>query len=288
MTAAFERRYELTLAKQAKGAGFFDAVLPNAIIIRGMEIKFKIERSLEPTPNGATIDVFNLADNTRVEFQKKPLRVRLDVGYARQAQLSRLIEGDLMFSGGDRKDGNVITSFTVGDGERSYVEARVSRSLTSGVNIKSVIGEIASSMGLKLPTSVADATALLKQYSGGATLHGPSRDQMTKALRGTGYGWSIQDGALQILRDTDTRAGFAEIVSPSTGLVGSPEYGASHEANKPPVLKFKVVLRPGLVPGGRVKVESAEVNGFFRLTKIIHTGDFRDNDWYSECESNPL
>lgn len=286
MGLAFDRRYELTLSKPA--GGFF-GVLPNGLRVQGLEIKFKVERSLEPTPNTAEVSVYQLARTTIAEFQKRPLHVRLDVGYVNDRQLARLIEGDLMFAASKRDgQGNTITTFQVGDGERSYVDARIGVSFGSGVNIKTAIGAVAESMGLKVPKNAAEAPEFLKQFSGGLTLRGPSRDVMNTLTEKTGFSWSTQDGQLQMLRASDTRSGNVELISVANGLVDSPEYGLPKQPFKPPVLKFKTLLKPQLVPGGRVKMESLEISGFFRLIKTVHTGDFRDNDWYSECEANPL
>jgi hypothetical protein len=286
-TLAFKRRYELTLAKPIPNTFF--GVLPNAIIVRGLEIKFKVERSLEPTPNTAEVSVYNLSDAHRAEFQKRPLHVRLDVGYQSDTQLSQLIKGDLMFASSKRDgNGNIVTTFTVGDGERAYGDARMNVALGPGTNLKTAIGVVAGSMGLSTPKNAQQAGELLKQFSGGLTMVGPSRKALGDLLRGTGFGWSIQDGQLQLLRDADTHTGLVEVISVENGLIESPEYSAPKEPGKPPVLKAKRLLRPQIAPGTRVKMESKEINGFFRVIKVAHTGDFRDNDWYTEIEANPV
>ncbi len=284
MGVAYDRRYELTLAKPT---GFFGQN-PNALVIRAMEVKFKIERSLEPTPNTAEILVYNLNDASRAIFQKKPLHVRLTTGYTSDTTLIRLIEGDLMFATTTRVGPDAITKFVIGDGERAFVEARVNASFSGGVNARTAISTVAQTMGLTMPKSASEAGEFLKQFSSGVSLRGPSQKVMSKLTKGTGFGWSMQDGQLQMLRDKDVRAGLAELISVQTGMIGSPDFAAPAAPDKPAVCKFKVQLRPQLIPGGRVKIESAEINGLFRIAKVTHTGDFRDNDWYTECESNPL
>jgi hypothetical protein len=291
MTVAYDRRYELTLAKPL--ASQFFGFLPNALVIRGMEIKFKVERSLESSPNTAEVSVYNLSDSSRAEFQRRPLHVSLDVGYAgsqsvARPPLSRLLSGDLMFASTKRTGPDIITTFVIGDGERSYVDARVNLSFGSGTNLKTAIASVAGSMGLTMPSNAASAKEFLKQFSGGMSVRGPSRDAMSKLVAGSGFGWSTQDGQLQLLRDADTRPGLVELISARTGLIDSPNFGAPKKPGDPPVLTFRALLRPQLIPGGRVKIESAEINGVFRLSKVTHTGDFRDNDWYSECEGNPV
>lgn len=286
MAIAFNRRYALTLVKPAVDTFF--GPLPNGTLITGLEIRFKVERSLEPTPNTAFVEVLNLSESSRATLQQKPLRCRLEVGYQRDARLATLFDGDMTFAASKRDDGNVVTKLTVGDGARSFTEARVSTSLTKGVDVRTAVKEIAKSMGLAIPTNIEGVKNLGKQFATGLTLRGPSRDLMTRILGDTGVGWSIQDGQLQLLGETDTRAGLIELISPTNGMIGSPDYGAPKDPFKPAILKVRRLLRPQIFPGTRVKIKSAEIDGVFRVAKVVHTGDFRDNDWYTDLECNPL
>ncbi len=285
MSRLFKRSFQLTLAKPQPNT-FFGSFLPNALIVRALKVRFKIERSLEADPNTSTISVYNLSEASRAEFQVLPMHIRLDVGYGNE--LSGLFAGDLMFASSKKEGMDWITTFTLGDGERSYVESRVNRSFGAGVNLKDAIGETAKSMGLKIPSNVADAKGLAGQFVSGLSVTGPSRSQMSKLLGPRGYTWSIQDGQLQILGPNDHRAEAAIRIARDTGMVESPELGAPKEPGKPPTLTAKCLINTQIIPGGRIFLDAQKLKGLFRVERVRHSGDSRDRDWYSEIEAIPL
>jgi len=89
------------------------------------------------------------------------------------------------------------------------------------------------------------------------------------------------------LRDNEDTGRMIPELSPSSGLIGSPEFGAA-EKNKGPVVKFKSLLDGRIKPGGRVKLNSLRYTGEVRVTKLSHSGDTAGGDWYTACEGEPL
>jgi len=279
------RRVAVTIARLKQNTFF--GVLPNAIVVRDLRVKFKVEKSLGEDPNTCAVEIYNFAESTRAEVEHKPLHVRLDAGWGENLQ--RLFTGDLTHAS-TKRDGNVgwITTLTLAEGGRAYQNARVKSSFAKGTKAKAAIAEIAESMGLKMPTNVNEAKELAEQFVSGVSLTGPSRTQMTKILKGKGFGWSIQNDELQILRRGDVRAETAYLVNQRTGMLGSPALGAPNEPGEAPTLTLKMRLYPALTPGARIKVEAAKINGIFRLSKVTHTGDTRGAEWYTDIEAKQL
>lgn len=281
----FDRRLELTISKPT---GFFGQSKTNTVVIRDLKVRFKVDKTLDAKPNTATVEIFNLNSVSTAVFQKRPLHVRLDVGYARDAQLNRLIEGDMISAVPSRSGPDSIMLLNLGSGERAFVEARTNTVFGKGVDKRTVVKHIAASMGLSIPTSVESAKALATQFSEGFSLKGSSQDLLSKQLRGTGLQWSIQDDKLQILGSQETLKGQVEVISPATGLLDSPVYAPSVTPGTPPNLRCKLLLRPQISPGMRVKVESQDFSGFFKILKVGHSGDSRDNEWYTQFDASPL
>ena len=125
MARLYNRSASLTIARPTSGE-FTLAPLPNAIEISGLSMSFKIEKSLEPGPNTCEVIVFNLAENTRAEFQRKPLHVILEAGY--DDVTSRLFAGDMRWARSSREGPDWQTKILIGDGDRAYRHARMNRS----------------------------------------------------------------------------------------------------------------------------------------------------------------
>lgn len=284
MTRLFHREVELTIARPVQGTFFKNQ--PNAVVIKDLRVSFSVEKHLGKEPNPCRISVYNLSENTRAELQTKPLHIRLEAGYDGETQ--RIFHGDLIWTDTKVQNASLITSLEVADGARAFKHARVNRSFKAGIDTKTALRETAKSMGLSLPTNVEEARELASQFASGLSLQGPSSREMTRLLKPHGMNWSIQDGRLQILKGDQSREGQALIISPDTGLVGTPEFGAPPQSKEPPTLRFRMLLFPELTPGGKIIVQSKPVQGLFRLEKVLHLGDTRGKEWYSDCEARPL
>lgn len=293
----FKRGARLTLSKpftEQRGGRFgsFFAVQPNGIEIGGADLgegalrfSFQIEKNIQKQPNDAEIKIYNLSAEHRALFGAKPLHVRLDVGY--DGDLERLFVGDLRWADQQKDSVTWETVLSVGDGERAYKHALVNRSFKPGVSRREVANEAIRAMGLEAPAGMEGLSGMLDQFAGGFSMEGPAHRELSRALEPTGAEWSVQDGRLQVLRDGDVRADQAVLVTPPpTGrLVGVPEYGPSKEKGKPAKLKLKMLLEPGLTPGGLIQVNSLGVKGLFKVVRIVHAGDTEGAAWHSEIEA---
>lgn len=279
------RLAELTLARPQSGEYF--KAQPNAIRITDLRLDFSITKAIGEKPNDCSITVFNLSDSARAEFIRKPLRIELLVGY-KDTGVSRLFVGDMRFGHSMLDKVDWVTKLQLGDGDRAFNHAHISRSYKGGVSLRTAVTDVAASMGLRVPKSLDDFKEMAQQFSGGLTLEGPSQAQLTKLLRARGMQWSIQDGSMQVLRAGDVRNNEAIVVSQQTGLVGTPDYGAPKEPGTPPTLSARMLLYPGLIPGGKVKVETASIKGLFRVERVQHVGSTHGPDWYSSFEARPL
>jgi len=280
MTARlYKREVEITLSRST---GFFEQDPSNQIIISDMRVQFNVTKNLRDEPNTCELTITNLASETRAALQVLPLHVRIAAGYDGETQ--ELFAGDMFWAGSSREGVDWLTKIQVGDGTRARANARISRTFKSGADPRQVIGDVAKSMGLKIPRSLAEGTDFLHSLSSGVTVDGPSHEQMTKLLAPKGYGWSVQGGKLQVLKDGETLGGEAIVINKDAGMVGSPDFGAPSDDKQPPVLTVKTLLKPELRCGGRIALESRAINGLFRVNKLTHAGDTAGSAWHSTIE----
>jgi hypothetical protein len=286
MTLYLDRRAELTVSRLDQST-FFATEPGNAIIIRdrdevtggrvGLRVTFSIAKSLTSDPNTCEVTIYNLAERTRSALQHNPLQVRLDAGY--QGNVQTIFVGDLKRAPSTPTGVDWATKLELGDGARAYKRATVSRSYLGGVNVRTLVGDLAKSMGLTVPRTIAEAREFGNELAGGEALHGPSAREMSRVLKAQNLSWSVQDGQLQILRPTDVRANEAIV---------SPEYGPPAKPGGAPLLTVRVLLQPDLTPGGKIHVRSRAINGNFRMERVVHTGDTAGQDWYSTIEAKAL
>ncbi len=280
------RAVRVTVAKPLPDV-FFRTNPLNAVVITEMRVMFKITKSLKPEPNKCECTIVNLSETTRNEFAKLPLHLRIDAGYGEN--LERLFEGDLNWAYSKHVGTEWLTKLESGDGARAFKFAQVNRSFKGGTDAKTLVTEVAKSMGLKMPANIADAKELAKKFTSGVSLTGDSRHAMTGLLKSRGLGWSMQDGRLQILGN-EALEGEALVLSEDTGMIEVPDLGAPSKPGALPVLKIKHTLYPGLTPGRKIAPKSRGITGVFRISQVTHTGDtFGDGTaWSTEVEATPL
>lgn len=267
---------------------FFKTNPLNAIVIEDLRVSFKCEKTLKSEPNKSEVMIYNLSAHTRAEIQKLPLYVIVEAGY--NGHLEKIFEGDLRYSFSKQNftDATWETKLEIDDGGRAFKHAYVSRAYRPGASAKALVADVAKSMGLTIPKNAAGARELIKKFSSGATLEGPSAEQMTKLLKPHGMGWSVQDGRLQILGG-GALEGTAFVISSDSGMMGSPEFTSPSKPGEPPTLKIKHRLYPALTPGRKIQPRSRAIPaGLFRLSKVTHTGDNFANDFATDIEATPL
>jgi hypothetical protein len=279
----FNRKIRVTIATPIKGD--FAAVSTNVVEIENLRVQFKVDKGLGKEPNQCEVVVTNLSPERRAQVQTRGGKFILQAGY--ESGIRQLFIGDIRTLDHLRDGPNWHTKISSGDGERAFRFARVNESFKGGVTVGDVVNVLASALGLGLGNVPLVVDQLSAQYVNGFSAFGSASRELTRVLSGQKLSWSVQDGELLILRDNEDTGRMIPDLSPSSGLIGSPEFGAA-EKNKGPVVKFKSLLDGRIKPGGRVKLNSLRYTGEVRVTKLSHSGDTAGGDWYTACEGEPL
>ncbi len=259
--------------------------------VRNLRIAFSVVRSTKEEPNTATISIYNMKEETRARLAKEPgLQVYLSAGYESG--------GGLLFAGQTRKGGvgsvkqgpDWVTKLECGDGAGAYSTANASVSLAKGSSAKDVVLALVKALKVE-PGNVEAALAKgnfrqgLTSYPSGYAFRGKASVGLSQVLASLGLQWSVQDGKLQVLRPAETTEGQALLLSPSSGLIGSPEYATPDKKGGAPTLRARSLLRAELRPGLRVVIRSREIDGAFKCLKVTHAGDTHgtgDGSWSSD------
>lgn len=298
------RRIKVVVDVGAVLRGLSGEDFSTALVISDLRAKFKIKKTISKEPNTAEIQVYNLSQHTRADMHSRGSKVILEAGY--KESIERIFSGDARFITHVNEGPDWITKIDCGDSERVYSFAKISESFRPGTKVKDVAGKILDALGIDAAQAKKSLADLGTDFVNGRVVHGNAVHELEKIVRAHGYEFSIQDGAAQLTK-LDTPIGTQSILlTPNSGLVGSPEYGTSDatpigevrtpslKANgkavqdKRVILKAKSLLQPGLRCGGLVRIESFAVKGNFRIESVTHTGDTAGGEWYSELECTPI
>lgn len=254
-----------------------------ALVIEELDVRFKVTRTLRPQPGTCELDVYNMNASHRGDFGGTGVAealVRVEAGYVDTGP-SLLFQGNARRVVSQRDGADWVTKVSGGDGVYAIRTARASRSFGPDSRLEDVINYLADAMGVGRG-NISDALrgATLDRvgavFPQGTVVHGYAATQLTGLLASAGLAWSVQSGVLQVLPHRGTLARTAVLLSPESGLVGSPEID-NHG-----IVKAKALLIPELTPGRLVSLESATFGGTFRIEKAEYTGDTHGTDWYAD------
>jgi len=300
--ALFDRVASLTVGK------------PNgkAVEIRDLRFAFSVEKGSGENPNSCTCRVYNLNQDSRALVETVNSVLILKAGYKRDVGELTIFTGTVTRAITKREGADLVTELEMSDSGLEYRDKKTSFSFAPGVSAGQVLSNIAATFGLPvrpLPTEITQ-----KQYPDGFAFVGRSREAMAKACEYLGLEWSLQNREVQILKKGKAVAMQAFVLSPDTGLIGSPEkehktlgekaaakkgitekqkgvrvtFATGDAGDKEKKLevqgyKVKTLLQPTMQPGGYVRLDTKSIKSeFFRIEAVTSVGDTHGSEWFSE------
>lgn len=261
--------------------------------VDGLRVAFRATKTLGSKPNAIEIRVWNLAPETRAAAQEKGAGVMLSAGYRGDVRL--LFVGDVDLVTHERDGADWVTTLQAGDGLNAMRQGRIMEAFAAGAKATDVVKKLAGQMKVVIGSALEDwkgggVDGAIDAFANGLILNGPVHVEMDRVAKATGFEWSIQDGALQILTPGKANNREAVVLSPLTGLIGSPTPAvvSTQGGGKRSVIRARSLLNGDLSPGRAVQLDAAQVKGWYRVESVQMTGDTFGGDWFSDVEAAPL
>lgn len=271
----------------------------HSLKLDGFDVAFRVTRSLKKSANSAEIRVYNLSRDHRRELQgAEDVPVRLQAGYRQQrassegteaileqigvdtsSPLGVLFEGQLARAYSEREGADWVTTIESDDDARTLQTGRATLTVGRNASLRGLLKQLAEQTGIKTGNAVQQIGRLADtRLRYGQGLSGSAAAVLDRLLREHDREWSVQGGLLQIVPTGQSVRSQAVLLSPSTGLVGTP--------TKEPkgIVKARALLQPDLVPGRRVQLRSSTVQGYHRVYGVEFVGSSFAGDFYAELE----
>jgi len=282
---------------------------------QGLDIAFKVTKSIKGEPNKAEIKIYNLNPDHRGELQKrfgsqienkkrKPIRVELEAGYKDDRGV--IFRGDLRNLVTKKEGLDFVTTISGSDGGHGYKTGRIAKSYGAQTPVATVARDCAQAMGIG-EGNLGDFLGAMtlggvgKAYAPGTVIHGCAADAFDRMMKTAGVTWTIHNGVLQLQKKGEPLQRKAFQISPQSGLIGAPapEIDATFIPNasgkvpskpsKTGLLLIKTLLIHHLYPGVVIDLKSDEFNGGRQLTECEYVGDSSAGaqDWYINHKARP-
>lgn len=261
-TLLFDRRWSITVGD---------------VDISELACEFAVKKTLKKEPNTCSLKIWNLSERTRAHFTApKATTIRIEAGY--KGRLSQIYLGDVRaVAPGVIQGSDIVTELTSGDSEKKLAQSRMAIPLGAKTPPGDALKAIAAAIGVK-PGNVSQVAAKLASkgsavFARGTVITGNGARALTDLCRSAGLEWSIQDGAVQVLDLGQGLETFPYVLSPDSGLIGSP--ALSNDGT----ITAETLMIPEIRPGMRVQFDSFAVKGLFRLDECEYSGQTHGSNW---------
>jgi hypothetical protein len=243
--------------------------------INGLRIAFEVVKQDGQPLNTCKLTVYNANLTTSQATRREGTTLQLYAGYGDAAGLIFL--GDITRSGYFKERPETRLELESGDGQAARTKS-ASLSLKGEQPVTGVLDKLAELAGLSLDTSAVDTSVSMPSTSG-ITLNGQVLTQVNRVARANRFDWTIEDGRIVLTPRGAATTLPALVVSPSTGMVGSPSPGEGGR------VVVKMLLNPEVRLRRIIKLESSDYNGFYLVRRVRHAGDSGwATEYYTEVE----
>lgn len=272
--------------------------------VEGMRVQFSVERVFRSIPSSLELKVYNLSDQTRSQIiqtsrqraravppqpgviqPRRRVFVSLFAGYE-TAPLSRQFYGDVFLIRNEVVTPDIITVVSAKDGGYSAMTSRVNRSFAPGTSVETVARHLVDCLGVEPGNALEQFRGMrlsdASVFHAGTLLVGSATREMDRLCLAAGFEWCIQDNRLVVTRIRQGVTDTAILLSPETGLIGSPIRESISR-----IVKGRCLIQPGIVPGAIVEVQSRLFKSVIRLYRTRTIGDTHGADWYIDFEGRP-
>lgn len=264
------------------------------IVTENLRIAFSIKKTLNWGTNTCLVSIWNMNPEKRAAIRDFGQKVTIYAGYKDESNVGLLFIGRTTQVAHKFAQPEIISSIECGDGERNLNVILVTLSYAEGVSAKVVLNDIADAMELKI-VQIADVVD--KAYPKGWSFAGLAKEGLDAVCKYLGVQWSIQNEELVVLPVNVTSRKTPHQINIDTGMLGVPEqftYKAQYLPNAARLIgwRVKTLLRPEILPGDEVRIQSSKVNfkldASYKVIAIVHNGDTHGNPWDSTLEVIPV
>lgn len=225
----------------------------------GLDIGVKASHTSGAFPSKAKITIKNLSEQSIHAIERTGLVVEVLAGVD---FVTRLFRGDVSRVETKSDTPTRETSIEAADGQRIYRDAVLVRSWPKNTKRSQVFQDLLLAMGVSrgfVSPSIPD-----RVYAGGLMWAQEARGLMDLIWDSDkGERWTLTDGAVDVMRDSETKPGNVIVLGPDTGLIGSP-------ARTKKGAKIKAGFDARIRPNRGVELRAKFLKGLFRVVKADH------------------
>lgn len=234
-----------------------------------MRIDASISKSVVGAFNTATLQMYNLSQDTRHLLNRGGLRMALYAGFENEAK-SMVFSGSILRAVSERQGTDIVTTVHCLTGAGPLIRSVTSKTFTYGVSVAEAVKILAESIPGITPDKTNINVSGQIGYAGWSFV-GPTKDALDKLGYQFGFSWSINDGTFVAVQDGKP-IGNRVLLTSATGLRKiSPRLTTLYQIQEG--VDIQSMFYPGVNPYTTVRVRS-EVAPEYNGDYCVHTMEY--------------
>ena len=256
--------------------------------VPGFRINFRVTHDLVGKTNRMSCNIFNLGEGTRGKMKEDKAEVRIEAGYP--GNFGLVFSGTAAKISSEKTPTGYVTSIEGKAGLKSLSKT-LNKSFPPGTPYQDILLEVVQALGVdttQVESDISSGKFTSAVACQGYALAGLASVVLNKLGESFGFSWSIQNDELVMLRSDGTVIGDSILLTPDTGLLGSTTQIIDERRKNEFIVKGRALLHAGIIPGRELGINDSNVSGFFKVTKVQHSGDTHGENWFSDFEAVEL
>lgn len=286
--------------------------------VASLKCVFRIEKSVFPSVNFCEVKIYNINTETDISIIKEGVRIVVEAGYdgyvqtdetrngetvkvQSPKQYGKIFDGQIVQYLHDREENIDYTLTLIAyDGDAYLNRSFTSFSVNKGINQRQIIDNLTTKVTSPIDVGHISPNLSTKTLPRGKVFFGAPKGYLRDVARDNNANLWVDDGQVIIAKITDLPPGEALVLSPKTGLVGVPQQTQDG-------IQYRSLLNPSIILRSMVKIDNSivrlmklqaaqnsqgllmfslqaplDADGQYQTAKIIHIGDTRGNEWYTD------
>lgn len=247
----YGRRYRITVS-DSNG---------NAFDVSQLRCTFSIIKTMMMEPNSSQIVIYNLNAETENSIIMNGARVTVEAGYEGN-QFGLIFDGDILQTVRGKEDSATYELTIIAlDSDKAINFDLANYSILKGQTARAIIEHIVNNA--KNPVSlgsISDELSNSSQLTRGKVLFGKFSDYLRQIAQSNNSHFYIENGQVNIINMNDLPDGEIYDLSPSSGLIGTPEqtdYGVSGQCLLNPGIKLNTLIH---IDNSLVRAKIIDIN----------------------------
>lgn len=276
----------------------------NSVNVSNLRCKFEITKVSYYEPNYIVVTIYNMTAATENQMINSAYYVIVEAGYDSGNHYGLIFKGQVVQPIRGKENGtDYFLKLVCIDNVRYMTYATMCNTFVANQTMRDAVNMcITNPVNPELKTNpgtieVADIT-----YPRGKVLFGSASTYLEQAARSSNSTFYFDDDKANIVSAIQPPQGEVVSLTPQSGLIGTPSQIVLSTGGIG--VTAKCLLNPMITPGSMIHLENVRIQamqydysrntngyrpldneGLYRVIRVVHTGDTRGDEWYSEFEA---